>query len=57
MRLRSHAAVAVVEAGSCSSDLTPILRTVCHGCSPREKKKKKKRAEKISLCPTREGLG
>ena len=37
-------AVAVVRAGSCSSDSIPSLgTTICHGCGP-EKKKKKKRS-------------
>ena len=41
--LRSHIAVAVVLAGSCSSDSTPSLGTsTCPGCSPKKKKKKKK---------------
>ena len=40
-RLRSHAAVAVVKAGSCSSDSTPNLGTsMCCGCSPKKKQNK-----------------
>ena len=43
MRLGSGIAVAVVEAGSCISDLTPSLGiSICHGCSPKKEKKKKK---------------
>ena len=39
--LRSHIAVAVASAGSCSSHLTPILRTsICHRCDPKKQKKK-----------------
>ena len=43
--LESHVAVtvavAVVVAGSCSSDSTPSLGTsVCRGCGPKKKKKK-----------------
>ena len=42
MRLGSHVAVAVVLAGSCSSNLTPSLGTsMCHGCGPKKEKKKK----------------
>ena len=41
--LGSGAAVAVAWAGSCSSNLTPILGTsICHTCSPKRPKKKKK---------------
>ena len=41
MRLRSCVTVAVVWAGSCSSDLTPSLGTsICHRCGPEKKKKK-----------------
>ena len=48
-RLRSGVAVAVVQAGSCSSsNLTPSLGTsICCGCSP--KKKKKTQKEKLVL--------
>ena len=39
--LGSHFAVAVVEAGSCSSILTPSLGTsICHTCSPKKPKKR-----------------
>ena len=37
--LESGIAVAVVEAGSCSSDWTPSLGTsICHGCGPKKQK-------------------
>ena len=37
----SCVAVAVVQACSCSSNLTPSLGTfLCHGCGPKKKKKK-----------------
>ena len=40
MRLRFHVAVAVVQAGSCSSNSTPRLRTsICCGCGHQKKKK------------------
>ena len=36
MQLRSHIAVAVAQAGSCSSNSTPSLGTsLCHRCSPK----------------------
>ena len=39
MQLGSHIAVAVVQTGSCSSDLTPGLGTsICHTCGPKKKK-------------------
>ena len=47
--LGSHAAVAVVQVGSCSSDSTLSLGTsLCHECSPKKVffKKKKKRKKK-----------
>ena len=41
--LRSHIAVAVVEAGSYSSDSVSNLATsICHRCSPKKTKKEKK---------------
>ena len=41
MQLGSHVAVAVVETGSCSSDLTSSVGTsLCCRCSPTKKKKK-----------------
>ena len=40
MQLGSRVVVAVVQASSCSSDLTSSLGTsVCHGCGPKKKKK------------------
>ena len=43
MQLRFRVAVAVVQAGSCSSDSTPSLEPfICHGYSPKKKKEKKK---------------
>ena len=43
MQLGSHSiAVAVAEASSSSSDLTPSLGTsICSGCSPKKQKEKK----------------
>ena len=44
MQLGSHVAVAVVQAGSCSSDSTPRLGpSTCGRCSPKRTKKKKKK--------------
>ena len=41
MWFESGIAVAVVEAGSCSSDLTPTLETsMCQGCDPEKKKER-----------------
>ena len=41
-RLGSHVNVAVVQAGSCSADLTPSLETsMCSGYGQKKKKKKK----------------
>ena len=43
-RLRSAIAVAMAQAGCCSSDSTPSLGTsICHRCSPQKIKKKKKK--------------
>ena len=43
MWLGCHVAVAVVEAGSCSCDLTPNLGTsICGRCGPKKKKKERK---------------
>ena len=52
-RLRSHVAVAVVEASSCSSDWTLSLGTSIRlGCGPKDKKRKEKeRKEKDELFP------
>ena len=42
MQLGSDVAVAVVQAGGCSWDLTPSLGTsICHECDPKKPKKKK----------------
>ena len=42
-RLGSRVAVAMVQAGSCSSNSTPSLGTsMCLKCSPKKEKKKKK---------------
>ena len=47
MWLGSQAAVAIVQAHSLSSDLTPSLGTSkCHRCSPQKTKKKKKKTNK-----------
>ena len=55
MKLGSGVAVAVVEAGSCSSDWTPSLGTsICFGCSPKKTKrpKKEKGKQPVALqCP------
>ena len=49
MQLGSGIAVAVVWAGSYSSDLTPSLGTsICRECGPKKTKKKKKKGH-ISL--------
>ena len=41
-QLGSCTAVAAAQAGSCSSDLAPSLGTsICHGCGPKIKNKKK----------------
>ena len=41
MMLGSHVAVTVVQASSCSSDVTLSLGTsICHGSSPKKTKKK-----------------
>ena len=47
MRLRSCVAVAVVYAGSYSSDSTPSLGTsICCGCTTKERKKGRKKERK-----------
>ena len=47
MWLGSCIAVAVVQAGSYSSGLTPRLRTsICHGCGPKNSKKIKIKIKK-----------
>ena len=49
-QLGASVAVAVVQAGSCSSDWTPSLRTsICHGCGPKKTKTKKKSPGKIRV--------
>ena len=54
-QLGSCVAVALVQASSCSSNLTPGLGTsICRGCSP--KKKKKKRKKTLDLPKPRERL-
>ena len=45
-QLRSHIAVAVVQASGCSSDSTPGLGTsICLRCGPKNQKQKKKKKE------------
>ena len=40
-KLRSHVAVAVAQAGNCSSNSTPSLGTsICHRCGPKKAKNK-----------------
>ena len=44
MKMQLRSGVAVVQAGGCSSDTTPILGTsICHGCSPKKTKRFKKK--------------
>ena len=46
VRLGSGAAVAVVQAGSCSSDMTPSLGTsLCYGCGPKMQKTKQNKTK------------
>ena len=48
--LGSHVALAVVQAGSCTSNLTPSLRTsICRGCDPKKTKKKKKESNTLPI--------
>jgi len=50
MRLRSHIAVVVVEAGGYSSDQTPGLETsICCRCGPKWTKDKKKKKKRFSI--------
>ena len=60
MRLGSGVVAAVVEAGSCSSNLTPSLETsTCHRCGhkkPKEKKKKEEREKDLSGVHRQNGL-
>ena len=45
--LTQWVAVAVAQAGSCSSNLTPSLRiSICRRCSPKKQKKKKRERER-----------
>ena len=54
--LRSCIAVAVAQASSCSSNLTPNLGTsICHRCSPKKEKKKKLKSWKTRGIPWRLG--
>ena len=47
MQLGSHVAVAVVQTGSCSSDLTPVWEfPYAVGVALKRKKKKKKRSKR-----------
>ena len=47
MQLRSGVSVAVVQASSYNSDLTPSLGvSICRGCSPKKQKKKERRKER-----------
>ena len=48
--LRSGVTVAVVQTSSYSSDWTPSLGTsMCHGCCPKEQKKRKKKKNLVKL--------
>ena len=50
VQLRSYIAVAVAQAGSCSSDSTPSLETyICHRCSQKQKTKQNKTKNGICL--------
>ena len=52
MRLRFHVAVALVQAGSYSSDSTPSLGTsMCRERGPKETKKKKTKQKKMTTVP------
>ena len=52
MLLRSDIAVAVAQAGSYSSDLTPSLGTyICYGCGPKKQKKKKMKKANLRTDP------
>ena len=49
-QLGSDVAVAVVQAGGCSSNSTPSLGTsMCCGCGPKKRPKKEKKKEKKSM--------
>ena len=50
MRLGSGFAVAVAQASSCSSNLTPSLGTsICHKCGPKKKGKKKREVKRDQI--------
>ena len=57
MQLRLHVTVAVVEAGSYSSDWTPSLGTsICHGYGPKSQKtKQNKKTQKTQKKQNRKG--
>src|SRR5512134_2112105 len=49
-QLGSHVAVSVMQDGSCSSNSTPSLGTsICHRCSPKKFKKKKKSNDQVPM--------
>ena len=51
-RFRSHVAVALMDAGGCSSDLTPTLGTsMCHGSGSRKGRKTQKKKSYICIYP------
>ena len=53
MWFKSGVAVAVEQASSCSSNLTPSLGiSICHRCSPKKRKKERKKKKKQSLILT-----
>ena len=50
-KLGSSVAVAVMQAGSCSSKSTPSLATsICRGCGPKKQKNKKTKKQKKTFC-------
>ena len=56
-RFRFYVAVALVQAGSCSSNSIPGLRTsICCRCGPERQKKKKKKNKLESVCASPWGL-
>ena len=57
MWLRSHIAVAVVQAGSYSSNWTPSLGTsICLRCGPKKTKEKKRERENLPCRGKRQGM-
>ena len=51
MPFGSCIAVGVVQASSCSSDLTPSLGiSMCRGCNPRKTKKEKRQVKQSQIC-------